>query len=137
MGDIAQTPADVHIDGSNSVVLKVQFGETVLGGDCVYKKALDGKYYIANRTTSTETATFAGIVTDANATDGYGVICATGDVDVGSGGTLTIGQPYVLSDAGGISLPADLLALDYVTHLGYAITVDILRLAPVSAIVLL
>jgi len=137
MADISQTPADVHIDGSNAVVLKVQFGETVTSGNCVYKKALDGKYYKADRVESSEAATFAGIVVDANEADGYGVICTGGDVNVGTSSALTVGQPYVLSDDGGISPPADLASLDHVTHLGYAITTDIIRFSAVSDIVTL
>lgn len=139
MGDIAQVATNVHVAGLNTIVLKAQFGEAVTAGMPVYKQAADGKYYKGHRVTSAATAAAIGIVIDEGdgGIDDWGVIATTGDVDLGTASALTIGQPYVLSDDGGISLPADLLGSDIVTHLGYAITTDVLRVAIVSNIVTL
>lgn len=134
MADLVPTAANVHIHGSNAVTARVQFGETITAGECVYKKTSDGKYWKTD-CTAAATSVFAGIAVNGNATDKYGLICTSGDVDVGA--AVVIGTPYVLSITGDISPAADITSGDTVTHLGYAVATDALRLAPVSSIVTL
>ena len=134
MSDVSIAASSVHIDGTNAKTKKVQYGEIVTAGVCVYKKASDGKYWKADRREAA-TSDVAGIVVDQNVADGYGLICTGGDVDVG--GELVIGDAYILGDEGGFSLPVDKASLDTISHLGYAITVNILRLSIENSIITL
>ena len=126
--------SNIHSDGTNAKISKVQFGETVTNGLLVYRKIADNKYYTAIATGTEEEAQFAGIVINENTTDRYGLICTLGKVNLGS--VLLVGQPYSLSGDfdGLLHCPADGISGQRVTHCGYAITDSILKVNPIPNI---
>ncbi len=126
MGDVAITAANVAQKGT-VVLEQVTYGETVTRGEVVYQKTSDSEFYLADVTTSAETATAKGFVFSAGGDGEKGTIVKSGPLNVG--GTLVKGNAYVLSAAGAISPEADLTTSDYITHLGYATTTDTLEVA--------
>ena len=128
MADVTITPANVAVESGNTTIKSVQFGEITANGDVVYRKASDGKYWIADNNVDVETARVRGIVLQSGAADAFGLIVTAGLLDVG--GTLVKGTPYVLSaNVGKIAPAADLVATNYMSHLGYAHAVDSLMIS--------
>jgi hypothetical protein len=125
MADLSITAADVKTT-EGSAFRTVQFGETATAGETVYLKSSDQKFWLGDNGAA-DTADVEGIVLVGNATDEWGIVQTSGDIDVGA--TLTVGTVYVQSaTAGGIAPEADIASTEYVTILGVAKTAALLAL---------
>lgn len=131
MADITVTPANVEIVSAGSPQY-VQFGETVEPGEVVYKKASDGKYWLAVNTDEAK-AVAVGIAVLGGAADSWGYIIGNDGDEIDIGGTVTVADCLVLSDTDGKIMPlADLTTGQHLTIIGYgtAATNIQLRLTP-------
>ena len=118
MADLTITAANVGVKTKTVSLQVIQAGEAITQGEPVYKKAADGKAWLADPDAEA-TAEAIGIAITSAATDEYVVIVKSGGVDLGA--TLTVGETYVVSTtAGGIAPIGDLTTGDYVTILGNA-----------------
>jgi len=124
MAEVSPVAANVK-SSSNAVAQNVQYGEAVDQGEVVYLKS-DGKYWLANNSTTTLAAA-VGVALTPNIADGWGLIATAGDVDLGA--TLAIGTIYVVgSTSGAIHPEADVLTTEIVTVVGYGKTAALLTL---------
>lgn len=118
MADLTITAANVDwVSGPRSTV---DAGETIAVGDAIYKSSADSLLYVANVTDPAKDDV-VGIALNA-ATINQPVTYAASGATVGFGAILTATETYVLSATGGIAPVGDLLALDYMTRLGTALT---------------
>lgn len=119
---------DVRIT-SDTTYSKVTYGATIAPGDTLYLDTTDNEYKLADANGSATTATVAGIALTEGVDGGFGLMATGGSIYL-VGATLSVGQAYVLSaTAGNIAPESDLIANDYVSHLGYATTANILQLS--------
>lgn len=125
MAVLSQTPANVHThETSQSKFLFVQFGDAVTAGMPVYK---NGNKYYPCINTSEAAAAAVGIAVTPNATDGYGFIQRSGEIDLGA--TLTVTETYIVSSTSGAIEPVgDKTTNDWITVLGTASAADKLEL---------
>ncbi len=125
MADVTVTAANVKPVGTSRTVQTVLLGETVTQGQPLYLKAADSKYWKADADTLAEAAA-AGIAITPGVADDYAIMLTAGTINMG--GTLAVGQVYVVSvNAGGVAPYSDLGSGDYVTILGVATTTAILN----------
>ena len=104
-------------------------GETLAALDMVFKKASDGRLWIADANASLEAATSYGMIISGG-TAGNPVIVVTVGPIILAGVSMAIGDAYYLSRTAGKIMPqADLQAGDYVSYLGNATTALILDLS--------
>ena len=125
MADLTQTAANVngHVGFKTSNIV---YGETVVAGNAVYKKATDSKYWKAINSAAAD-ATAVGIALTGGAADEPGVIQISGPVDLGA--TLTIGEQYYVSNtAGAIAPAADIGTGEFPFLLGIASAADKLEI---------
>jgi hypothetical protein len=138
MADVSITAANVArvTTGSNPTkVLQVTWGATITAGLTVYKDTADEKWKAADNNVSALLAGSAGIgiALSGGANGQLGLVAIGGDLT--AGGTLTLGETYIVSStAGGIAPVAD-ISTNFVTVLGVAITTAILRMSPNGPIV--
>lgn len=121
MADLTITAANVKTAAtSNGSFTVVQVGEAVTRGQVGYRKASDGKYYLAKASGTLEESQAAGIFQTPAALNGYAILQKGGDIDPGA--TLTVAQTYVVSaTAGNIAPLADISTTNhYLTILGIA-----------------
>lgn len=133
MADVTITLANIE-ETASTVTQKVQCGEAVTGGQAVYLKSADSKYWLAVNS-SEEASKIAGImITPKVATDGYGTMATlVGDLVIG--GTLVAGTVYVASSTAGAIHPTDDLATtEWVHAAGVAEDTAILKLGVVSGV---
>ena len=122
---ISTTPADVAISSNDAFTELVQAGEAITQGQPVYLSG--NKYYKADNNASASTAAAAGVAITPAATDGYFIMATRGTVNLGA--TLVVGTAYCVGPtAGQVNPVADLVAGDYITLLGIAITTSTLVL---------
>jgi len=89
---------DVELRGSGSSFERIQFGEAVTKGQLVYRKAADGKYWLA-QADDASTAEVTHLVSNGGLADAWGYGAKTGNrVDPGAGTTITE-KSYYLSSA--------------------------------------
>lgn len=125
MADVTVTAANVKPVGTSRTVQTVLLGETVTQGQPLYLKAADSKYWKADADTLAEAAA-EGIAITPGGADEYAIMLTAGTINMG--GTLAVGQVYVVStNAGGVAPYSDLGSGDYVTILGVATTTAILN----------
>lgn len=125
MADVTVTAANVKPVGTSRTVQTVLLGETVTQGQPLYLKAADSKYWKADADTLAEAAA-EGIAITPGVADDYAIMLTAGTINMG--GTLAVGQVYVVSvNAGGVAPYSDLGSGDYVTILGVATTTAILN----------
>ena len=127
MADVTITLGGVQIS-SDTVVNRVQAGtSSITSGDAVYLKSSDTKHYPCEVSTGAEEALCVGVaISPTSAADEYFFMATSGTIDMG--GTLTIGESYVVSDSGAISAAADLTRGDYGTIVGIATSAALLKL---------
>lgn len=126
MADLTQTAANVRATATTQTN-RVTAGETIAPGQPVYRKASDGKYYKA-AAGAAATAAAEGIALNNADADDVLFIAIGGDID--PGGTLTLGEVYLVSGtSGGIMPSTDLGSGKYATVLGVPTTTANLKLA--------
>lgn len=125
MADITITAANVVASTGATTELGTA-GETITAGQTVYKKASDSKFYLADVDATavganSEIDNVYGIALNGAAASQPLSVQKSGVISIG--GTVVVGMVYVQSaTAGGIAPLADLVATDYVTVLGVALT---------------
>lgn len=125
MADVTQTAANVRVNAAGSRKKEVQAGETVTPGMPLYENA-DGKYYKAAASSATLAASKGVCISYGDDTD-YIQIVEQGEMDMG--GTLVLGEGYLVSStAGGIMPLGDLSSGEFPHLLGWATTAGNLRL---------
>lgn len=129
MADLAQTPANV-LAATDAKTEVVTFGATVVAGDALYRDAEDDDKYKLARANATGTAAIDGIALCGGADGQPGVIAkpaSGGSIDLG--GTLTVGETYVLSaaTAGKFAPIGDLASTNYPVIAGTATTASNLK----------
>jgi len=125
MVDIVQTAANVRVNEAGSRQKSVQAGETITAGMPVYLSA-DGKYYKAANSSATLAAS-KGIAVTPGDVDDYIQIVEEGELDMG--GTLVLGEGYLVSNTAGKIMPlADLSTGEFPHLLGWATTAGNLKL---------
>ena len=128
MANVSQTAANVKIKADNQVRTR-QAGEAITQGMPYYISTTDGKAYQTDANDGSAKAEARGIAITPASTDEYFVACDAGLIDIG--GTLSVGQVYVVSATKGAIAPiSDLVSNDYVTVLGIALTASTLDLSP-------
>ena len=95
---------------------QVTFGETISEAEAVYRKASDGKYYVAHCETSQATAEVEGFATSGYSADDVGHIVTDGLANTNAG--LAADTAYYLGTAGTIQLESDLASSDWITFIG-------------------
>lgn len=127
MADLSITAASV-IAGSNAVIARGTFGETVTAGQAVYLDSSTKKWLKADSNSATAAARQAGgIALNGGAINQPATVQTAGDITIGA--TLTAGSPYYLSETpGGIEPTADLGSGEYVCLLGLASSTTVLHL---------
>lgn len=124
MADVTQTAANVRVNAAGSRKKEVQAGETVSPGMPLYESS-DGKYYKAAASSATLAAA-KGICNGYADNNDYVQIVQQGEMDMG--GTLVLGEGYLVSStAGGIMPLADLSTGEFPHLLGWATTAGNLR----------
>lgn len=132
MADITVTAANVKLI-SNSRTKTVQFGETITAGQSLYLKAADGKYWRGDAD-ALDTAAFTGIALSNGGANSYGSMADKADTEIDIGGTVTVGQIYVVSvNSGGIAPYSDLATGDYVSVIGVGKTTTNILLYPAAS----
>ena len=122
MANYTITAANVAIAESNVRTTVVQVGEAVTEGTAVYLDTATSKFMLADAS-SLATAAVAGIVISPAALDGYALMQTTKKYIVGA--TLVAGDPVYLSataSGGNLCPHADLVATNYVTLIGHAVS---------------
>jgi hypothetical protein len=99
--------------------------ETITAGDCVYAVS-STTLGVCDRTDAAKDVCVGIALNDG--TTGHPIVYAKSGAVVGFGAILTAGLEYCVSDAGGISLVADLASNDYASYLGHALTTSNLQL---------
>lgn len=127
MADLTQTAANVGVQTKTVSLQIMQAGETLTQGQPVYKKAADGKAWLAD-SDAEATAKAVGITMTSAATDEFVILAKSGGVDLGA--TLTVAETYVVSTTAGKIAPiGDMASGDYVTILGNASAADTLDIS--------
>lgn len=128
MVDISITASQVQ-PGSNVATKSGIAGGTITAGMPVYLDSSDNQLKPADADNSEATAAVVGIALHG-ASDGQPLeYQSVGNVTLGAGASLTVGEIYVLSGtAGGIAPEGDLATSDYVTVLGVATSASVLKL---------
>lgn len=126
MADLSITAANVK-KGTTGEIKRATAGATITAGQVLYKDTSDSnKFKLADVTTSSATATVAGVaLNNAAASQPVNYVDA-GTLDLGA--TLTVGSTYVLSASGAIAPIGDLASSDYVSYIGYATAADSMTL---------
>ncbi len=127
MADVSFTAAS-FIKGANAVTEEGIAGETITAGLAVYKKAADGRYWIAHTETSVATSTAAGYALNGAAAGQPLEVQSKGDVTCDNLSLAVAGSLYVLSAAGETAPHGDLAADDYTTIMGAALSTTSLRI---------
>ena len=122
MADISPTAANVQVTSTSTTSRAVAgAGVTITQGQAFYIDSGLNTAALAD-CTAVGTSSVAGIaVTPAAATESFMYVSA-GSMDLGV--TLTVGETYVLSTAGGISPIGDLTTNDFVSVIGTADATD-------------
>lgn len=116
MPNIIQTAANV-LQGSDASVIQMTAGATIIAGNVLYKDTSDSDKVKLAIDTSSAAALVVGIALNG-AVDGQPITVQTRG-DINPGGTVVVGQIYVVSStAGAISEVDDIVTGDWVTILG-------------------
>ena len=118
----------VAIAESNARATVVQVGVAVTEGAAVYLDTTTSKFMLADATTSAKAAV-VGIIISPAALDGYALMQTSRKYIAGT--TLVAGDPvYLSATAGGGNLcpHADLIATNYVTLIGHAVSTTEIKL---------
>jgi hypothetical protein len=125
------TPADVVRDSSAATVDGTA-GASVMAGSPVYKDTADDDNYKPCDATTAETAEADGIALHAAEDQQPLRVLKYGELDLGA--VMTQGEIYVVSQNAGKIMPAaDLVAGDYVTVVGVAISSETLQVKIIAS----
>lgn len=132
MADVTITAANV-VKSSGGKVKVGTAGATITAGQALYADSSDsGKLKLAKATSVAE-SDVVGIALHG-ASSGQPVTYLEQDDDFVAGGTLVVGQAYVLSATGGGVAPiTDLVSTNYVTILGVAKSTTVLKLRTIKS----
>lgn len=126
MADLSITEANVLAASTTTRMIAVEYGETVLKGELVYKKSADGLFWKADADTLASSIV-AGLALVGGAANAIGIIATHGPVSLGA--VMTAGTEYYLSLTSGKICPrADITTGDYLTRIGAASTTSVLLL---------
>ena len=130
MADVSITAANVLLVSGSSEVITA--GATLTAGMPVYRDSAASNKAKAGKADAASTDDIYGIALHG-ASDGQPLSVALPGAVVNMGGTLVLGEPYMLSAgaAGGVAPVNDLVATNFVTFLGIAITTANLKFSPV------
>ncbi len=125
MAAITVTAANVNpLTGATTERLTCGEATGLTQGKAYYIKAADGKAYLADWNNTSAEAAARGIVFTPAAQDEIFLGVSAGDIDVGA--TLTVGETYIVGDAGAINPVAD-VSTNFVTILGIATAPGVLN----------
>ncbi len=125
MADLTQTAANVA-SGSGATTQRRDAAVAITAGDTVYVDSNGDLALCENDQTATE-ANCAGIALNDAAAGQPVVYQVAGQINVGA--TLTAGEVYVVGAVGGAIAPvADVLATEFTTILGVAISTSLLEM---------
>lgn len=127
MADLSVTAASV-VAGSNAVIARGSFGESLTAGQAAYLDPTSHKWMKADSNSATVAARQAGgIALNGGALNQPATVQTSGKITIGA--TLTPGVAYYLSDTpGGICPVADVGSGEYVCLLGLAESASVLDL---------
>jgi len=125
MADLSLTAANV-VGSTGYGSEPGTYGEAVTAGQVCYLKAADGKFWVADCTTSAATATVRGIAMQSAAASQPGRLQTSGGITIGA--VVTVGTIYVLSASGLICPAADLATADWVSIIGVGTTASVITL---------
>ena len=112
--------------GTDAVTKRGIAGEPITAGDSVFPAA-DGGIELCEKDLTVLEAACRGVALNDAALDQPIEYAVTGDVDMGA--ILSIGQVYIVgAGPGGIAPEADATVGDFVTVIGVAITISLLKL---------
>lgn len=124
MADVTQTAANVRVNATGSRQKAVQLGETVSPGMPLYENA-DGKYWKAGASSAT-LANAKGIALMYGDANDFVQMLEEGEMDMG--GTLVLGEGYLVSNTAGNIMPlGDLSTGEFPHLLGWASTAGNLK----------
>lgn len=135
MSDISITPGNV-LAYADVVPIDGIAGTTITAGQAVYiDTAANNVLKLADCDSSATTAVVAGIALTGGSSGQPIKYAKSGEITIG--GTVTVGELYVLSGiAGGIAPEADLAQNDYVSFLGIGTTAARIRFSILNSGVL-
>ncbi len=124
MADITVTAGNVA-PGTNAIIGTGTAGATIAAGQSIYKLTSTGRYHLADADAAA-TAAAAGIAVNG-ASDGQPIdFVKFGDIN--PGGTVVVGELYMVSTTGGGIAPIiDLATGDFPTLLGIGTAVDTIK----------
>lgn len=126
MTDISITAADV-IPSNGARTIEGVSGGTITAGQVVYLDTATNTYKLADADDTAAKAVVAGIALNAASAGQPVTIQVQGTID--PGGTVVVGEIYVLSgNAGGIAPEGDLASGDYVSIIGVGTTAALISL---------
>lgn len=127
MADLTITAASV-LPGSGASLETGTAGEALTAGKVVYKKAADGKWYLADCNSATAEVRVAEAIALTGSAAGQPVVVQKGG-SITIGATMTANAAYYLSGtAGGIRPAADNTTGDYPQVIGLATSTTVLAL---------
>lgn len=125
MADLTQTPANVA-SGSGASTQTRNAAAAITAGDAVYVDSSGTLSLCENDQTATEAAC-AGIALNDAAAGQPVVYQVSGQINIGA--TLTAGEVYVVGGAAGAIAPvADVVATEYMTIIGVAISTSLIEM---------
>lgn len=126
MADIAVTAANVIGTASANGAVGIA-GEAIVQGQALYLKASDSKLWKAINT-ATASAVVVGVALNCASAGQPVKYQSSGDITIG--GTVVVGETYLLSDtAGGIGPVADILTTQKVSLIGFGKSATVLTIA--------
>lgn len=114
MADITQTAANV-VKGSGASVSIGTAGATIVAGDCLYLDTNNALQKALNDTAAH--AAMVGIALDGGASGQPIQYLTSGDIN--PGGTVVVGETYVVSANAGKLAPVADISTKFLTHIGY------------------
>jgi hypothetical protein len=129
MVDLTITASNVGVADSKPRVLYGSCGETITAGQAVYRSVATKKWMLADSNSpEAEVRQAIGIALNGGSLNQPIQVLQRGKITIGA--TLVSGSAYYLSNnPGGICLASDVVAGDYICHLGLASSASVLDVA--------
>jgi hypothetical protein len=135
MADLTQTRANVAMGSQNTPTRLVQYGESVLQGQPLYRDELSGKYFRCDANDGAAKAVVEAIALTPGAADAYGLVALPSSVPgrslINLGATLVVGTHYAVSATVGAIAPiADITSTQFPAIIGPAVSTSLLDFQP-------
>jgi hypothetical protein len=121
MAALSITATSVLPSGNTTINTGI-LGETATAGQAVYRKASDGKLWLAQADGTAAEAEAVGILLTGGVAGQPASYAAAGTINIGA--TTAKVTYFANSAAGGVALAGDISSTHYITRLGYGTATD-------------